>query len=123
MQPYQGGPPPPGGFGVPRAPQPHQPPSPYGYQGVPYGGQMQHHQGYSPYQAHCPRCSSTSLRKPSFTWWGGLLGPKLLNHTVCGGCGFGYNAKSGKSNNTAIGIYLGFGAVLGIILVILRATL
>lgn len=111
MQPYQGGPPR-GGYG---APQPHQPPSAFGYTTA--------DRGYLPFQAHCPRCSSASLTKPSFTWWGGLIGPRLFNHTVCGGCSFGYNAKTGRSNRTAIAIYLALGAALAIALVVMRLAL
>jgi hypothetical protein len=40
-----------------------------------------------------------------FTWWGGIIGPKLLNHVKCQRCGTGYNGKSGKSNTTGIVIY------------------
>ena len=68
----------------------------------------------------CPKCNSPHLSKPTFTWWGGLLGPKLLNHTVCNSCSFGFNSKTGKSNSTAIGIYLGVGFGIGILILILR---
>jgi len=68
----------------------------------------------------CPKCNSPHLSRPSFTWWGGLIGPKLLNHTVCNGCSFGFNSKTGKSNATAIGIYLGAGFVIAILLVVAR---
>ncbi len=51
---------------------------------------------------------------------GRLLGPKLLNHTDCGSCGFGFNAKDGASNRTAIGIYIGVIVCLGLVLVVLR---
>lgn len=124
---YQGGPPP-GGYGYPppQQPQPYQAPPPggygqpqaYGQQPAPYG--YAQGAGYMPFQPNCPHCGSTYLTKPSFTWWGGLIGPKLFNHTVCGGCGFAYNAKTGKSNSTAIAIYLCVGVVLGILVVALR---
>jgi hypothetical protein len=68
----------------------------------------------------CPRCEGSDLHKPTFTWWGGALGPKLFKHTVCRGCGLGFNWKTGKSNATAIGIYLGVGVVLGVVLIALR---
>ncbi len=55
--------------------------------------------------APCPKCGSTNSKKVGFTWWGGVLGPKLFNHVKCGGCGTCYNGKSGKSNTTAIVIY------------------
>lgn len=71
----------------------------------------------------CPACQSTDVHRPRFTWWGGMLGPKLFNHTVCRGCGLGYNWKTGKSNATAIGIYFGVGIVLAFVIVLIRATM
>jgi hypothetical protein len=102
--------PPAGGFGAP-------PPGPQWQQ--PYGPQGGYPPGWG--AGACPRCNGGPLTKPSFTWWGGLLGPKLLNHTVCASCGFAFNGKTGKSNNAAIAIYMGviFGIV--IILFVLRA--
>ena len=40
-----------------------------------------------------------------FTWWGGVLGPKILTHVKCPGCGHGYNGKTGRDNTTGIVIY------------------
>jgi transposase-like protein len=52
----------------------------------------------------CPRCGGPA--KPvKFTWWGGLLGPKMFNHTKCQSCRFGFNAKTGRSNDKVIAIY------------------
>lgn len=55
----------------------------------------------------CPRCSSKLSYQPAFTWWGGYMGPVMLNHVKCTQCGKGYNGKTGKSNNLIISIYLG----------------
>ena len=55
--------------------------------------------------APCPKCRQSLARKVSFTWWGGLLGPRLLSHVKCGSCGAGYNGKTGKDNTTNIVIY------------------
>jgi len=55
--------------------------------------------------APCPQCHGITANPVKFTWWGGLLGPKLLSHVKCAQCGNAYNGKSGKSNNTAIAIY------------------
>lgn len=60
----------------------------------------------------CPRCGGTNVKRPTFTWWGGMLGPKLFSHAVCGGCSLGFNYKTGKSNATAITIYLVVGPVV-----------
>jgi hypothetical protein len=66
----------------------------------------------------CPQCRGYNVHQPAFTWWGGVLGPKLFKHTVCRQCGFGYNARTGKSNNTAIALYVGGGVVLAILVFI-----
>jgi hypothetical protein len=71
----------------------------------------------------CPQCRSADVYRPSFTWWGGLLGPKLFNHTICRGCGLGFNWKTGKSNATAIGIYFGVGLAIAAVFVIIRASM
>jgi transposase-like protein len=54
----------------------------------------------------CGRCQSTDVARMGFTWWGGLLGPRVLNHVKCNRCGSTYNGKTGKSNATAIAIYM-----------------
>ena len=68
----------------------------------------------------CPRCQSPNVHRPAFTWWGGVLGPKLFNHMQCRNCNFGFNAKSGKSNGPAIAIYMGVGVAIALALVALR---
>lgn len=65
----------------------------------------------SPY-APCPICKQRLGRAVTFTWWGGLIGPKLLTHVKCGGCDAGYNGKTGKKNDDAIALYCGGGVVL-----------
>jgi hypothetical protein len=52
-----------------------------------------------------------------------MIGPALLNHQVCHACGFGFNGKTGRSNSTAIGIYLGAGVLLAIVFVVLRVAM
>ena len=54
----------------------------------------------------CPRCASASVSRPTFTWWGGLLGPRIIPEVKCNACGHRYNGKTGGSNTTAIAIYL-----------------
>lgn len=79
--------------------------------------------------APCPQCKSSNAEKVRFTWWGGLIGPRLLSHVKCLSCGKGYNGKSGKDNTTGIAIYMviigvvvfGFVAVLLVALGILAA--
>ena len=55
---------------------------------------------------NCPQCGSTSVKKIPFTWWGGALGPALLTHVRCQGCGTQFNGKTGRSNSSAIAVYL-----------------
>lgn len=54
----------------------------------------------------CPSCGSYTVRKVPFTWWGGALGPALLTHVRCQGCGTQYNGKTGRSNTAAIAVFL-----------------
>jgi hypothetical protein len=51
-----------------------------------------------------------------FTWWGGVLGPWMLTHVRCNKCGTCYNGHTGKSNDTAIVIYVVVGAAIGTVL-------
>jgi hypothetical protein len=60
----------------------------------------------------CPRCRRPDPEKVNFTWWGGMIGPRMLKHVKCHGCGMTYNGKSGQSNTTNIVIY---SVVLGVI--------
>jgi hypothetical protein len=62
----------------------------------------------------CPNCASDKAEAIGFTWWGGVVGPKMLTHVKCTKCGTTYNGKTGKSNQTAISIYLAVSVVLGI---------
>lgn len=55
--------------------------------------------------APCPKCNQAAAEKLTFTWWGGLLGPKILTHVKCTSCGYKYNGKTGKDNTTGIIIY------------------
>lgn len=53
----------------------------------------------------CPKCGSDIVSPVKYTWWGGVLGPKMLHHTKCESCGFKYNSKTRKSNTPSIIIY------------------
>jgi rubredoxin len=70
-------------------------------------------------RARCPRCGHGENKPVGFTWWGGVLGPKMLSHVKCTGCGFAYNGKTGQPNTTAIIIYTVVVGVIGIILGVL----
>jgi hypothetical protein len=62
----------------------------------------------------CPNCSNREATAVSFTWWGGLLGPRLLNHVRCDQCGTEYNGRTGRSNTTGIVIYAVVAGVLAL---------
>jgi len=51
-----------------------------------------------------------------FTGWGGVIGPKMFHHVQCMQCSKTYNAKTGKSNDTAIAIYIAVSSVLVFVL-------
>lgn len=67
--------------------------------------------------ADCPECSNRGdATSVGFTWWGGIVGPALFTHVRCNECGTCYNGKTGKSNNTAIAIYVGVGLLIAVVL-------
>ena len=70
----------------------------------------------------CPKCGGAA-EKLKFTWWGGLLGPKILTHVKCTACGYKYNGKTGKDNTTGIIIYSVIVAILclGLVVVMFAA--
>ena len=88
-QAYQNYPPPPG------YPPPQYPPPQPGWQPGMTAGQF----------APCPTCRRPDAEQMKFTWWGGVLGPKLFTHVKCKGCGTTYNGKTGQSNTTNIVVY------------------
>lgn len=53
----------------------------------------------------CPKCGSPLVQPVKYTWWGGLLGPKLMHHTRCTECKYTFNSKTRKSNTANIIIY------------------
>jgi hypothetical protein len=55
----------------------------------------------------CPFCHREATTPIAFTWWGGVLGPKLLHHVKCTDCGKGYNGSTQRPNTRAIGVYIG----------------
>ncbi len=57
--------------------------------------------------ADCPSCGCRGDATPvGFTWWGGILGPRLFSHVRCNRCGTAYNGKTGDYNTTKIAIYI-----------------
>jgi hypothetical protein len=61
----------------------------------------------------CPKCSNDVLPNPvGFTWWGGLIGAKIINHVECPECRARFNGKTGADNTGAITMYM---VVVGLI--------
>ena len=70
----------------------------------------------TPEFAPCPNCRQQSAKKVSWTLWGGALGPWMFNHVKCNACRSTFNGKTGRSNTTAIVIYLVVSLVLGVVI-------
>lgn len=65
--------------------------------------------------ATCPYCGNPGhADRVSFTWWGGFLGPAILNHVQCRRCRQAYNGRSGQPNTTGIIIYCSIGGFIGL---------
>ena len=95
--------PPPQGYAPPGAPwQGSQPP---GYPAQNYPPPQGWQAGMSEY-VPCSRCASPDPEKQKFTWWGGMLGPRMFSHVKCRMCGLTYNGKTGQSNSTKITVYV-----------------
>lgn len=110
-QPQQYGPPP---GANPMMPPPGYPPQPNQWQGQGYPPPASP-MGASEY-VPCPRCQRPGPKKVGFTWWGGVLGPKMLSHVKCEGCGLAYNGKTGQSNDSKIAIYMVVTFVISLII-------
>jgi hypothetical protein len=55
----------------------------------------------------CPKCGRQGEpNKVGFTWWGGVVGPRLLSHVECPRCHARFNGNTGQSNEMAIRLYL-----------------
>ncbi|HDS08925.1 MAG TPA: hypothetical protein ENN73_01745 [Firmicutes bacterium] len=50
----------------------------------------------APGQKVCPKCGSANLEKVTFTWWGGILGPKIYDIHRCRDCRTEMNGKTGQ---------------------------
>jgi hypothetical protein len=115
--------PPPGAYPMPPQQAYGAPPPAGGWQGggayppPAYAGAV----GASGYRA-CPKCQRPDPDKVGFTWWGGVIGPRMLSHVKCRGCGTQYNGKTGQSNTTAIVIYSVVLFVIGLVIVLVAIS-
>ncbi|HEY1017277.1 MAG TPA: hypothetical protein VGE07_31475 [Herpetosiphonaceae bacterium] len=64
--------------------------------------------------APCPRCGNPDVRRVAFTWWGGMVGPRLLKLAACPLCGLRYRGDTGGSPRAGMLIYLGVSALLAL---------
>lgn len=61
----------------------------------------------------CPKCQQDVTPQPvGFTWWGGFVGAKVINHVECPSCHGRFNGKTGKPNDKGIAIYIGTVSVM-----------
>ena len=65
----------------------------------------------------CPGCGSGPIEEPSFTWWGGLVGHKILNVEQCRACRKWWVKGTQQSGSTRVTIYMVVGIVLGLVIV------
>src|SRR5436309_11178731 len=71
---------------------------------------------HGPY-AECPHCGCPGFaERVSFTWWGGFVGPSMINHVRCMECGACYNGRTGRDNTAAITIYTIVSPVICVVL-------
>src|SRR5207249_643219 len=89
---------------------PQVPPPFYGQNVVDYAGARR-----------CPGCGSGPLGEPKFTWWGGLIGHKILGVERCEACRKWWVKKTGAPGGTRVAIYMIAGLVLGILLAVMFA--
>jgi hypothetical protein len=64
----------------------------------------------------CPHCGSHQLKDPTYTFWGGVLGPRLLRHRVCSACGFGFDRETGRDNRGRIVAYVLISGAIALVL-------
>jgi hypothetical protein len=62
----------------------------------------------------CPGCGGGPLAEPGFTWWGGLVGHKLLGVEQCKRCKKWFVKGTGQPGDTRVMVYIVVGIVLGL---------
>lgn len=55
--------------------------------------------------APCPKCGARDASKVSFTWWGGLVGPRMFHVVRCRACDASYNGRTGGKLTATIVVY------------------
>ncbi len=70
----------------------------------------------------CPKCGDIRNRtQVRFTFWGGAIGPALVNHTLCNSCRTTFNGKTGKSNKNIIRYGFLLPTIIGLLVVVALA--
>jgi hypothetical protein len=64
----------------------------------------------------CPGCGNGPLAQPSFTWWGGAIGHRVLGLERCGACRKWWVKKNGQPGGNRIAIYVVVGTVIAVLL-------
>ena len=70
--------------------------------------------GYASPSRPCPGCGGGPIAEPSFTWWGGLIGHKLLNVEQCKSCRKWWVKSTAQPGTTRVTIYMVVGIMLGL---------
>ena len=66
--------------------------------------------------APCPNCGNDDASRVHWTFWGGLIGPAIINVVRCHQCGTNYNGVHGDTNGGRIAIYIVVSIVLGLLI-------
>ena len=64
----------------------------------------------------CRGCGGGPLEEPGFTWWGGLVGHKILGVEQCKRCNKWWVKSTGQPGDTRVAVYMITGIVLGILI-------
>jgi rubredoxin len=60
----------------------------------------------------CPSCGGRDAEKVTFSWWGGMLGPRMIKQVRCRQCRSTFRGDSGKPDT---GFIVGYVIVTGVI--------
>ena len=66
--------------------------------------------------APCPGCGNDEAARVHWTFWGGMIGPAIINVVRCHRCGVSYNGVHGDYNGGRIAIYIVVSIVLGLVI-------
>ena len=53
----------------------------------------------------CPNCGAERAERVKYTWWGGVIGPAIINVVRCRRCRTSYNGVHGDYNGGRIALY------------------